>query len=135
MTYWRLFYHVVWATKLRQPLITPAIRLPLYNYLAAQANARSIVCHAVGGIEDHVHLALSIPPKLAVSQVIRELKGSSAHYINHTFIDHSPFYWQAEYGVLSFGERNLPRVIGYIQRQPEHHQRGDLIHALERIGK
>jgi REP element-mobilizing transposase RayT len=57
MAYWRLFYHFVWSTKLRRPLIVEAIEASLHNVIAAKAKEVGGMVHAVGGIEDHVHSA------------------------------------------------------------------------------
>ena len=62
MSYWRLFYHFMWGTKLREPLIDPAFEADLHRVIAAKAIELQAVAHAVGGIEDHVHLVVSVPP-------------------------------------------------------------------------
>lgn len=90
--------------------------------------------HAIGGIEDHVHLAVSIPPKIAPAKFIGDVKGNSSHFINHVIRPDFEFRWQTEYGLLSFGERNLPAIVRYIRNQKQHHANGDLIATLEQIG-
>ncbi len=78
MPYWRLFYHLIWATRDRLPLIVPELRPELDQLLIAAARKNGILVHAVGGIEDHVHMAVSIPPALSVAHAVGRLKGSSA---------------------------------------------------------
>ncbi len=87
--------------------------------------------HAIGGIQDHVHLAVSLPPKLAPASFIGEVKGNASHFVNHIIKPDLAFYWQDEYGVLTFGEKNLPAVVRYIHNQEKHHADGTLITALE----
>jgi putative transposase len=71
---------------------------------------------------DHVHLAVSVPPSLSVSTFVSRIKGSSSHLIRHAEQGANPdFSWQAEYGVLSFGDKQLPDVIRYIEDQPSRH--------------
>ncbi|MCK6584652.1 MAG: IS200/IS605 family transposase [Anaerolineales bacterium] len=77
MPYWKLHYHFVWGTKNRLPLIDSTLEPELYRAIAAKAHAMSGFIHAIGGIEDHVHLAVSIPPKLAPSKFIGDVKGNS----------------------------------------------------------
>ena len=89
--------------------------------------------HAIGGVEDHVHLAVSIPPKIAPAKFIGEVKGNSSHFVNHVLKPDFEFYWQEEYGVLSFGEKNLSAVVRYIQNQKQHHAQGTLIAEMERM--
>jgi len=133
MSYWKLYYHFIWGTKNRLPLIDSAIEPELYPAIAAKANNMEGYVHAIGGIEDHVHLAVSIPPKVAPAKFIGDVKGNSSHYVNHVIKPDFEFRWQNEYGVLSFGEKNLAAVVRYIHNQKQHHADGTLIAALERM--
>jgi putative transposase len=133
MPYWRLFYHFVWATKNRLLLIEAAFESDLHRVIAAKAEELGAIVHAVGGIEDHVHLAVSVPPKLSLSNFIGQVKGNSAHFVNHVIKPEFEFHWQGEYGVLSFDEKNLPFVVRYIQRQHAHHAQGTIQERFERI--
>ena len=82
MPYWRLFYHIVWVTAGRQPLIAPDWQEVLHNVIAAKAAALGAMVHAVGGIEDHVHLAVSAPPTVMLATFIGQIKGASSHFAN-----------------------------------------------------
>ncbi|MBE9102848.1 IS200/IS605 family transposase [Vacuolonema iberomarrocanum] len=130
MSTWQTYYHLVWATGDRTPLITDPIRPELYQYM--QAKAKSLDCwfHAIGGIEDHVHLIVSIPPKLAIAQFVKRIKGSSSRHLNKTFPDQT-FAWQREYGVFSLGRKQLPDAIAYVENQKHHHDTQTLIRGLE----
>ncbi len=61
-----------------------------------------------------------------------KLKGASAHHVNHRLINRRTFGWQTGYGVVSFGAKDLPWVVEYIQRQKEHHADGKTHDRLER---
>lgn len=132
MPYWKLYYHFIWSTKDRLPLILPTFESELYRVIAAKVKELEGFVHAIGGTEDHVHLAESAPPKLALSKLIGDIKGNSSHFVNHVIKPDFEFRWQEEYGVLSFGEKNLPAVIRYIHNQKQHHADGTLIAAMER---
>jgi Transposase IS200 like len=82
MPLWRLFYHLVWATQERQPLISTAHEQILYPYIKGKADFLECQLHAIGGIEDHIHLIVSIPPKLSIANFAKRIKGSSARYLN-----------------------------------------------------
>ena len=133
MAYWRLFYHVTFATKDRTPFITTAIESELHGYIVGKAQALGAIVYAVNGVEDHVHVAASVPPKIAMAEFVGQIKGASSHHINHlpTPLDFL-FDWQRGYGVVSFGQKDLDRVVAYVRNQKEHHQRGDLMPGLER---
>lgn len=132
MPYWRLFYHVVWGTKNKLNLIDPAWEKDLYGYIWGKATALECIPHAIGGISNHIHVAISIPPKVAVATIIGKLKGSSSHHINEKYT-HGSFMWQAEYGVLSFSEKSLSVVVEYINNQKTHHAKQSLNSELENI--
>jgi len=130
MPYWRLFYHAVWGTKHRLALIDPAWEKELHGYIKGKASAVECFVHAIGGMPDHIHVAISIPPKLSVATLIGQLKGASSHHVNKTYADGS-FMWQAEYGVFSFSEISLSRIIHYVNNQKKHHAENTLNAILE----
>jgi hypothetical protein len=85
--------------------------------------------HAIGGTEDHIHLAVTVPPTLLASDWIGELKGASAHYVNHALANRKVIEWQSGYGVVSFGEGNA--VGGSLCREPARTSRqADNLRAL-----
>jgi putative transposase len=90
-------------------------------------NKKSI---AINGMYDHIHVAISIPPKLSVATVIGQLKGASSHRINEKYAN-SAFAWQAEYGVVSFSKSSLTRVVDYVKNQKKHHAENKLNMAME----
>ena len=135
MPYWKLYYHFIWGTKNRLPLIDAEFESELYRAIAAKVKNMDGFVHAIGGIEDHVHIAVSVPPKVAPAKFIGDVKGNSSHYVNHIIKPDFEFYWQDEYGVLSFGEKNLSAIVKYILNQKQHHADGTLISAMERMGE
>jgi putative transposase len=132
MPYWRLFYHITWGTKNRLALIEPAWETDLYGYLWGKATALECIPHAIGGMSDHVHVAISIPPKLAVAKTLGQLKGSSSHHINEKYAGGS-FAWQAEYGVVSFSETALASIVEYVKNQKAHHAQNTIKETLENL--
>ena len=130
---WRLFYHLTWGTQDRTPLIEARFEASLHNVLAAKTRTLGAFVYAVGGTDDHVHLVAAIPPRLSVADCVGLLKGSSSHWVNHTQGPASRFAWQTEYGVVSFGGRQLDRVVRYVQNQRSHHQEGTALPFLERV--
>ena len=132
MPYWSLCYHIVWGTKHRLALIDPAWEKDLYGYIWGKATALECFPHAIGGVSDHVHVAISIPPKLSVATLIGQLKGASSHHINKSYCDGS-FMWQAEYGVFSFSEKALPSIARYINNQKKHHAENTLDISMENV--
>lgn len=131
MTYWRLYYHLVWATTKREPLIDHEVEALLQRSFRATCHEMRVIVHAIGMMPDHVHLAVSIPPSVAISDAARRLKGSASHLVNETAGRQVTFAWQPEYGVLSFGERHLPDVVHYVENQPARHAANQVWRTLE----
>jgi putative transposase len=121
MAYWRLFYHVTWATKEREPILDEPMARTIVRSIQATCRSDRAIFHAFGWMPDHVHLAVSIPPGVAVGTVVGHMKGASSHAVNDEIARASPLRWQGGYGVVSFAEKNLPAVIDYIQHQRERH--------------
>ena len=94
MPFWRSYAHLIWATKDRQPLIRPEIEAELHAEIVSKAAELECYVHAVNGIEDHVHVVISIPPKHSVAWVVKNLKGASSHFANHAATPPAmPFAW------------------------------------------
>jgi putative transposase len=130
-----LFYHVVWATIGRAPIIDAGREETIRRSIRTTCSEHGAPIHAIGVMPDHVHLAVSLPPRIAISDFMHALKGSSRHLINRIGADagHDTFGWQPEYGVLSFGERSLPDVVAYVENQAAHHASDDLRSAFEHV--
>ena len=129
MAYWRLFYHFVWATKNREPLLTPDIEPNVYRFLHAEANKMYVPLFVIGGTMDHVHVLAAVRPAVSPADFMKQLKGSSSRFISLEF--KRPFEWQKGYGVFSVSERDVPQVIAYVERQKQHHAEGTLIEEWE----
>jgi putative transposase len=127
--------HIVWHTKNSTPLLTPEIEKVAHNAIRQRVfDTPKVFFHEIGGTDNHVHLAVSIPPTLLISTFIGELKGGSSHTINQMFPALAErFAWQVGYGVISFGTRDLKWVVRYIRNQKEHHAHGKIEDRLERI--
>lgn len=134
MAYWQLYYHIVWATKYREPTITPKREEALFNFIRSKAYGLGGTVHALNGSVDHVHLVASIPPKIAIARFTGQLKGFSSARFNEELREgiEPRFYWQESYGVFSFDKKRLPYLIEYVRRQKEHHKDNHVIPILEK---
>jgi REP element-mobilizing transposase RayT len=131
MPYWRLYYHIVWATDERQPLIETWIEDGLFRIIGDKCKDQGGLVYAINGMPDHVHVIAAAPPAMALSDFVKGLKGSSSRFVHTEF--RIPFAWQVGYGIFSVSQRNLGRAIRYVRGQKEHHRSGELIPALERF--
>jgi REP element-mobilizing transposase RayT len=114
--------HCVFSTKGRRKLITPDLAERLWPYLGGIARDNAMKALAVGGVDDHVHILLSLPATVSVAKAIQLIKGGSSKWIHDTFPVHRGFAWQEGYGAFSIGVSQIEATIAYIQSQPEHHR-------------
>ena len=125
MPYSRLFYHLIWTTKNREPIITRHFEKELFPYFHIKANEIICTILEINGTDDHIHIIIEISPKYSISQVVQKLKGS-------TSFKFSELYWQRGYGALSVSERNLTAAIDYVRNQKDHHNQQNVISKFER---
>ena len=116
-------------------MITPERMAMLQQAFRVVARDKGAFTHAIGGMPDHVHVAVSIPPTIAVSDYVQLLKGSSSRYLTKQITEPGidAFAWQEHYGMLTFGERSLETIVNYIERQADHHANDDIWQSFELI--
>lgn len=112
--------HIIFSTKDRAPVLTPEIRPELYPHLATIARNAGGKCFRVGGISDHVHLAIRLSRTMTVAHLVEDLKTSSSKWLKTQGLDR--FAWQKGYAAFSVGHKDLPALRIYIDQQEEHHR-------------
>ncbi|MFQ5500742.1 MAG: IS200/IS605 family transposase [Phycisphaerae bacterium] len=133
-TYYEINLHIIWRTKNDAPVLTDHVENCCHHYLKHRAlDSPDVIVHAVDGMSDPMHLAVSVPQTLLISEWIGQLKGASSHYINHEICNRSVLHWQSGYGVVSFGKKDVPWVVRYIENQKRHHASGEIHDRLERV--
>ncbi len=131
MPYSKLFYHVIWATKNREPLIDDEREQIIRSSFERTCSEMNLPLFGCGIVSDHVHLALTIPPSMSIADVVARLKGASSRRVTLQPSPLGEFKWQAEYGVISLTEKSLPNVLEYLKSQKQRHAEQRLINALE----
>jgi len=121
MPYWKLNYHLVWSTKYREPALLDEVSSAVQRAIWTTAKNLELQVHALNVQPDHVHFACSAPPKHAPSELAKQLKGNSSHFLGKEFEGYWPG-WQTEYGVVGFGDKSLSRVVAYVNNQDRHHR-------------
>jgi REP element-mobilizing transposase RayT len=121
-TYTALYYHLVFSTKNRLPWIDPEFEERIWRYLGGVAREHKMTALQVGGLEDHIHMAIQAPPTLAPAKIAQLVKGASSSWIHETFPALADFAWQDGYGAFTVSKSNVPQVITYVQYQRDHHR-------------
>jgi putative transposase len=122
-TYTNLLYHLVFSTKDRRSLITPALRAELYPYIGGIVHHERGVLLEIGGMPDHVHLVTKFRADVSVAEMLRLIKANSSKWANERRDLTDGFAWQTGYGAFSVSESQRPALRSYVQNQEEHHRR------------
>ncbi len=83
----------------------------MWGYLAGICKKERIFVHEIGGMEDHVHMLIQLPPTLSLSDAILEIKASSSRWMGKNFA------WQRGFGAFSVSASNANAVFGTSERR------------------
>jgi len=119
-TYAQNHLHIVFSTKERRKIIDPTMQSRLWAYMAGIARNHNFLVLSNGGMEDHVHLLIQLPPVLALAKAVSLLKSNSSTWMKGHGLD---FSWQEGYGAFSVSASNLDTVKRYIANQDKHHRK------------
>ena len=127
--------HVIFSTKERKKRLSDDFQPTLWAYMAGIAHKQGFEAMIIGGVRDHVHALLVLPPPLPLAKAVQFLKGSSSKWINET---NGEFAWQEGYGAFSVSASQTADVVRYIRNQRTHHERQsfeeEFIEFLKRYG-
>lgn len=107
------------------PVLDEAVRPDLYAYLATIVRNNECECFLVGGVADHVHLAIRLNRQANVADLVAEIKSSSSKWLKGQSPKLAKFAWQRGYGAFSVGPADLNALIRYIDTQEAHHTKQD----------
>jgi putative transposase len=119
-TYAQNVIHVVFSTKDRRKLMPNEFRPQMWAYAAGICKKFDIPVLAVGGMEDHIHFLLQIPPTITLAKAVLAIKSNSSRWASE---EGHKFAWQQGYGAFSVSSSVVPTVIRYIQNQEAHHKK------------
>jgi putative transposase len=123
MSYVKIWVHLVFSTKDREPLLAKEFRHDLYKHIAENCREKNIFLQAVNGYTDHIHCLISLGKDQTISKVTQLIKGESSFWINKNNLTTEKFSWQDDYFAVSVGESQVPTVVGYIKNQEKHHSK------------
>lgn len=117
-----ILLHIVFSTKHRRPWIAADMETELFAYLATACRTLDCPTHAIGGADDHLHIACSLAHTIPVSKLIQEIKQDSSRWLKSKGTRFADFSWQNGYGAFSIGQSQLDDLRAYITNQREHHR-------------
>ncbi|MDR9415586.1 MAG: IS200/IS605 family transposase [Gracilimonas sp.] len=117
-----IWVHAIWSTKKRQPLIRSEIEEKVYDYMRNQFKEIGCPVRIINGMPDHVHSLFLLNPKKTLTEIIKQVKGSTSHWINQQDLIPEKFSWQVGSASYSVSESVHEKVFKYIDNQKEHHK-------------
>ncbi|GIQ58777.1 transposase [Flavobacterium collinsii] len=117
----KLWVHAIWATKNRQELIDFSIQKTLYDFIWQELTELGCPVRIINGMPDHVHVLFLQNPQKTVSDIVKQIKGSSSHFMNRGEFILEKFAWQTGFAAFSVSESQLDAVYNYIKNQKQHH--------------
>ena len=114
-----ILVHCVFATKNRKASIIPESQPRLWSYIGGIARTNKMKALAVGGVADHCHVLLSLPPTIAVAKAVQLIKSGSSKWMHEN--GKRKFDWQDGYGGFTIGMSQIAATVRYISNQPLHH--------------
>ncbi len=120
----RLWVHLVWATKHREPLMqNKNKRIDLFKHIKTYAKEKNIYLDFINGEADHVHCLISMACDQNIAQIVKLLKGDSSHFANKQQLFEKDFDWADDYYAVSVSQSHVEAVRKYLKQQEEHHRK------------
>ncbi len=129
----QILYHLVIATKNRQPSLTAEHEKALYNYIWGIIKEKKGHLYRINGMEDHIHILTDLHPTIALADFIKDIKVASNKWMK----EHGGFpkfdSWAEGYAALTYACRDKAMIINYIKKQKEHHKEENFHDELKRL--
>lgn len=122
-TYHQIFIQLIFAVKGRQSLLKTEFRQDLFKIMSSMISELGHKSIIVNGMSDHVHCLIGFNPDQKISELVRDLKTKTSHFMKDKNWSTGNFSWQSGYGAFSYSRSQLEGVYRYILKQEEHHRK------------
>lgn len=129
----RIWVHVVFSTQDWKKLISESIEEKIHQQIKTVIHEQGCYLKNINGMEDHVHILFLLNQNKSISEVIKNIKGNSSHWINQQNLTKDKFAWQTGYGVFSVSESQIDKVDNYISNQKAHHKKMTFAEEFEKF--
>jgi putative transposase len=130
-SYCQIYIHVIWTIKNRELWIVEPMERDIYELINLKAQKYESEIIAIGNTNEHIHVLIKVSPKILITEMIREFKGSSSYFINNRA--GGILYWQDGYGILSVSPSAVNTVKKYVENQKIRHKLKKTIDRFEII--
>jgi REP element-mobilizing transposase RayT len=131
----KIWIHAIWATKERTPLINSSVEQKVYHFISEQFRELGCPVRIINGMPDHIHCLFLLSPQKSIAEVIKQIKGSSSHFVNQNNLISERFAWQTGYASYSVSESIVDKVFHYIYNQKQHHHKKTFLQEYDEFLK
>jgi putative transposase len=135
MSFLKIWIHLVFSTKNREPYLTKDIRYKVHQHIIENCKEKDIFILAVNGYTDHLHCLISLGKEQSIAKIAQLIKGESSFWINKNEICKTKFSWQDDYFAVSVSESQVGTVKKYIQNQEAHHSKSTFNNEVDEFMK
>lgn len=121
-TYTQLYTHIVFHTKSTGIVMRDEDLVRVFQYIGGIIRDEGAIPFAIGGVADHIHILMSLPKTVSLSDMVRIIKAKSSKWLRRLDSYYEPFSWQDGYGAFSVSPSLMERTKQYILGQAEHHK-------------
>ena len=121
-TYKQAYFHLVFAVKNRDVLISKSWKNDLEKYTTKiiQSNGHKLI--AIGTMPDHIHIFIGYNLNQTIPDLVEDIKTSTNKWINKNKLSQYKFDWQIGYGAFTHSHSQIDKVAKYVLNQEEHHK-------------
>jgi putative transposase len=112
-----LKYHLVWTTKYRKPVLRGEIAVRVRELIRQTCATLEVYILSGHVSSDHIHLLVSVPPNVAVSDLVQRLKGRSSRRMQEEFGELKRQYWGRHMWVRGYFAVSTGNVTDEIIKQ------------------
>ena len=123
MSFVKIWVHLVFATKNREPLLNKELRQNLISHIIENCKEKDIYLQAINGYTEHIHCLISLGKDQNIAKISQLIKGESSFWINQNNLTSEKFMWQDDYFAVSVSESQVEAVLNYIKNQETHHSK------------
>ena len=121
-SYNKIWIHGIWGTKYRAPLVHESFEQKAYDFIATQLREQGCPVRIINGMPDHIHCLFLLSRQKSIADVMKQINGSSSHFVNENNLISEHFAWQTGYAAFSVSESGVANVFRYIQNHKQHHK-------------
>jgi putative transposase len=127
---------LVWCTKYRKPILRGDIAVRFRAIARQECSELKVEVLSGAVAKDHVHMLVSMPPQLAVSKLVQQLKGKSSYKLQREFKSLQKEYWEQKmwargYFACSTGNVSTEMIAAYIENHVDEDDSFKVVDELE----